>query len=127
MRNVRSRIAAVAVTALAAGALAAGTAGSASAAVAQGTGVSTFHPYAVVHASPNLGSPEMGHLLGESPDTPAKIYNGVCWTDGEHVDDGHFAHDNWVQVSDWEGGTGIGWVWAGKLAGNTTGNVPNHC
>lgn len=131
MRNVRSRIAAGAAGALAAGALAVvGTAGSASAAGdvgAQGTGVSTFHKYAVVHASPDQGSPDLGHLLGEGPDTPAKIYNGVCWAEGQHVDDGNFAHNKWVQVSNWESGTGIGWVWAGKLKGNTTGNVPNHC
>ena len=89
------------------------------------SGVSTFHDARPAFYEPRYtpNMPANGHLVRY------KVYEGICWTEGEHQDDGNFAHNKWVLVAGQEAPftEEPGYVWGGNLEGTDTGNVANQC
>ncbi|MEU2961134.1 SH3 domain-containing protein [Streptomyces albidoflavus] len=72
-----------------------------------------------VHAGPALRERVVSHVNN------GYSYTGLCWLEGDLVNDKGISNRNWVRLQLNSGG--IGYVSAVYLKGNDRGNVPNHC
>ncbi|MFF7143977.1 SH3 domain-containing protein [Streptomyces nodosus] len=75
--------------------------------------------HADVHAGPARGERVVSYVNANYS------YTGLCWLEGDLVNDKGISNRNWVRLQLSSGG--IGYVSAVYLKGNDKGNVRNHC